>query len=166
MSLNYSKMLDYKLFNICTEVYPYLEDNGYEDIRCKNQIKEWLYIFFIEIKNIGIKNIYSLQTNKFITVKELVENESFLFYSYEHGTEEQKYIISKKIFDDTINIDILLDDKDSFLLDDKDSFLLVNDNDGIGLGFIYLDSSLYSEISCIESNNFLSLNPSWRNIPD
>jgi hypothetical protein len=152
-----NKCIDYDIFTENKDIYPYLEDSDIDTINCKRKIKKWLRIFLEEIQKIGFNNIYSLNNNYITDINNIIENESFLFYSYEEGMEEEQYLITKKSHGKSLDYNTALESN-------KDSFLLVNDHDGIGLGFMMIDKKINEEISNIKSQSFISLHPTWEEL--
>jgi len=119
------KEIKYSYFEQCNEEYPYKEDMYESALVCKKQIKEWLLSFLLQMQKIGYSSILMSPNAKTTTILDIVNDENFLFYSYEQGTEQVGYFITK---DNKAYHSI-----DDWLSTNNDNLLLLNDWDGIGI---------------------------------
>ena len=133
------KAIDYDLFPLCKQVYPYLEDDSLAAERCKNAVRQWLQTFLTRIGEIGLHNIYKIGYSEKISIEDVV-NDEFLFYSYMEGMLPTAYII--------IAGENPCSNLDEWLHKRQDGVLLKNDPDGIGLD-ISADEELMKQIDTL-----------------
>jgi len=124
---NYCKILKYEYFSLCKEIYPYLEDNTFQSIECKNEIRLYLYTEISKLMNLNNWKLYHFPSYQFICIDEVFKD-NFLFYSVENSIAEKFYILS-----DTNKKYLSMEE---FYNHSTNELIFSNDNDGIGIWFI------------------------------